>query len=51
MREVYIIDELQLAEIEEQFEAGFWFRIKRFVKELLMIPYIRFYLFSITATF
>jgi hypothetical protein len=43
MKEIYIIDELELAEIEEQFEASFWFQIKRFVKELLMIPYLRFY--------
>jgi hypothetical protein len=51
MKEVYIIDELELAEIEEQFEAGFWFKFKRIVKELLMIPYLRFYLKSTTATF
>ena len=51
MKEVYIIDELELAEIEEQFEAGFWFKFKRIVKELLMIPYLRFYWKSTTATF
>jgi hypothetical protein len=43
MKEVYIIDELELAEIEEQFDTGFWFRFKNIVMELLMIPYFRFF--------
>ncbi len=41
MKEVYIIDELEFAEIEEQFESSLWVRFKRFVQELLSIPILR----------
>jgi hypothetical protein len=43
IREVYILDEVELAEIEEQFETGFWFKLKRLLNEMLKIPYIRLY--------
>ena len=43
IREVYILDETELAEIEEQFETGFWFKLKRLMNELLKIPFIRLY--------
>jgi hypothetical protein len=39
--ETYYLDELELAEIEDDFQTGFWFNFKRFIKELLRLPYIR----------
>lgn len=42
-REVYTLDDVELAEIEEQFETGFWFKLKRLVLEMLKISYIRLY--------
>ena len=39
--ETYYLDELELAEIEDDFQTGFWFKIKQLIKELLRLPYIR----------